>query len=335
MKVFKVIGVILVVLIGLYAVVAIIAPASLKVEQSTIIDASPSEVYPHVACFKNWEPWNPWDAMDSTNTNEFSEQACGVGAWYTWNGQQTGSGRQDILEATENEYIKCKLVFSMDPKPQTSEWFFEEVEEGTKVTWNFIGTEASFFNRPMNLIGEFFLEQAYTAGLASLKEVVESMPTAETPTIDVMEVDLAEAKYLLISGDVRPEDIADYYTENFAKIMSYAGGQGAEIAGAPSGFYFNWTDTLAKMAAAIPIDKEVAGTNEIEFRVIAEGKALQVDHFGPYDGTGPAHYAIEDYANENGIKLANIAIEAYVTDPVDQPDTSKWLTQIIYPISAE
>jgi effector-binding domain-containing protein len=89
------------------------------------------------------------------------------------------------------------------------------------------------------------------------------------------------------------------------------------------------------MAAAIPVSKEVAGTDEIEFRVIPQGTALQIDHFGEYDGTGPAHYAIEDYANENGLKLSNLAIEAYVTDPAEELDTSKWLTQVIYPISRD
>lgn len=335
MKALKVLGVILVVLIGLYVIAALKAPASLKVEKSIVIDASPAEVYPHVACFKNWEPWNPWDAMDSTNVNDFSEQACGVGSWYTWKGDQTGEGRQEILEAKDNEYINCSLVFGMDPTPQTSEWFFFKEEGGTKVTWNFIGTEASFFSRPMNLVGEFFLNKAYESGLANLKEVVESSPAMEMPSYEVMEVDFPETKYLLISGDVKPMDIAAYYTENFPKIIGHATANGAEMAGFPSGMYFNWTDTLAKMAAAIPVDKEIAGSDEIEYRLIPAGKALQIDFYGNYDEVGPAHYAIEDYSNANDVNLAGFAIEAYVTDPGEEPDTTKWLTQIIYPIAAE
>lgn len=335
MKALKILGGILVVLIAAYVVAAIMAPTILKVEKSIVIEATPAAVYPHVACFKNWEPWNPWDAMDSTNVNSFSEEECGVGSWYTWKGKQTGEGRQDIEEALENEYIKCKLVFGMDPTPQVSEWFFEKVENGTKVTWNFIGTEASFFSRPMNLVGEYFLNQAYASGLNSLKEVVESSPLEEMPSYEVMEVEFPETKYLLISGDVKPMDIAAFYTENFGKIIGYAQSKGAEMAGAPSGLYFNWTDTLAKMAAAIPVNKDVAGSAEIEFRVIPAGKALQIDYYGAYDEVGPAHYAIEDYSNANSVNLAGFAIESYLTDPSEEPDTSKWLTQIIYPIAAE
>lgn len=335
MKALKIIGIVLVVLLGLYVFVALVAPATLVVEKSTVINAPASTVYPHVACFKNWETWNPWDAMDTTNTNEFSEQSCGVGSWYSWKGDQTGEGRQDIVEARENEYIKCSLVFGMDPTPQTSEWTFVEGEEGTTVTWNFIGTEASFFSRPMNLMGEYFLSKAYESGLAALKEVAESSPAPEAEaSIDIQEIGIEETKYLLITDEVEPMNIAMYFSENFPKMMGYAEENGASMAGSPTGIYFTWTDTLTKMAAAIPVEKEVAGNDEIEYRVIPAGNALRVDHYGNYDEVGPAHYAIEEYAKEKGYSLS-FAIETYVTDPEEEPDTSKWLTHITYPIGLE
>lgn len=334
MKALKVIGVILVVLIGLYVVAAIVAPSSLKVERSIVVDAPASQVYPNVVCFENWEPWNPWDDMDPTNTNEYSENQCSVGSWYSWKGDQTGEGKQTLEEARENEYLKTSLVFSEAPEPQTSEWYFEETEEGTKVTWNFIGTETDFFSRPANLMGEYFISAAYESGLATLKEVAESNPVEVEAAIDVQEIEIEEAKYLMIVNDVEPMNIAMYFAENFPKIMAYAEENGASMAGMPTGLYFSWTDTLTNMAAAIPVDKEVAGNDEIEYRVIPAGTALRVDHYGKYDETGPAHYAMEEHAKEKGYTLP-VAIETYVTDPESEPDTSKWLTQITYPIASE
>lgn len=334
MKALKIIGIVVLVLLGAYVVAALVAPATLVVERSVVVSATPAEVYPHVACFKNWEPWNPWDAMDTTNVNDFSEQACGVGSWYSWKGDQTGEGRQEILEARENEYIKCSLVFGMDPTPQTSEWFFEATDEGTKVTWNFIGTETAFFSRPMNLMGEYFLGQAYESGLAALKTEAENHPAEAEVQFDIQVIDLPATNYLLVSGDVKPEDISLYFAENFGKIMAYMQTKGVDMAGHPSGLYFNWTDTLAKMAAAIPVASEVKGTDQIEFRQYPAGKALLIEHYGDYDEVGPAHYALEDHSVANGINLVGFAIEEYVTDPEQEPDTSKWLTRIVYPIAA-
>jgi effector-binding domain-containing protein len=333
MKVLKFAGIFLVILFLFYLALAFYAPTSLKIEESTIIDAEPEIVYPHVACFKNWEPWNPWDAMDSTNVNEFSEQLCGVGSWYAWKGEKTGTGRQEIVDAKSSEYIKCQLVFGMSPSPQISEWFFTDVEEGTKVTWNYIGTETPFFQRPMNLIGKYFLTEAYKSGLKNLKSVVESVDATAAFDIKIQRVKIPTTNYLVISGEIHPSEIADFYTENFAKILDYATAEGAEMSGYPSGFYYTWSDTLTKMAAAIPVNKKIAGNDEIEFRAIAEGDALQVDHYGAYDQTGSAHYAIEDYANENGLELMNITIEKYVTDPGEEPDTSEWLTEVVYPLA--
>ncbi len=335
MKVLKVIGVILVVLIGLYLVAAIVAPAALVVERSTVINAPASQIYPHVVCFKNWEPWNPWDALDPSNKNEYSGEECGVGASYSWEGEQTQTGTQDIVEVIENEYIKTTLVFGGTPEPQVSEWFFEETEEGTKVTWNFIGTEVSFFNRVSNLIGDYFLGMAYENGLASLKEVAESTPVAEEPSYDIQTIDLPETHYLLISDEIHPREIGMYYAENFPKLMSYAEEQGTEMNGHHSGIYFTWSDTLTKMAAAIPVGKEVSGSEEIEYRPLGGGQALQIEYYGPYDGVGPAHYAIEDYSNENEVDLEGYAMEVYVTGHEEEPDTSKWYTKIIYPIATE
>lgn len=336
MKALKIIGIVLVVLIGLYLTAAVVAPTSMLVEKSVVVNTPASSVYQHVICFKNWESWNPWDAMDPTNTNSYSGEECGVGAIYSWEGKQTGSGTQEMVEVRENEYIKATLMFTGVEEPQVSEWFFEETEEGTKVTWNYIGSEVSFFNRPANLMGEYFLGMAYENGLATLKEVAESSPApVEEESYDIQTIELPASHYLLVSAEISPEEIALHYGENFPKIMGYLEEKGAEMNGHPTGLYFSWTDTLTKMAAAIPVNMEVEGNDEIEGRLIGGGQALQIDYYGPYDGVGPAHYALEDYSNENGVNLEGFAMEVYVTDPMEEADTSKWLTKIIYPIAAE
>jgi effector-binding domain-containing protein len=41
---------------------------------------------------------------------------------------------------------------------------------------------------------------------------------------------------------------------------------------------------------------------------------------------------MHEYMQENNLVSDGPVIEVYVTDPVSEPDTSKWLTQIIYPV---
>jgi effector-binding domain-containing protein len=86
------------------------------------------------------------------------------------------------------------------------------------------------------------------------------------------------------------------------------------------------------MSAAIPVASDVVGTKDMEFRVVAATRGLQIDYYGAYDKTEAAHYAMDDYLGANGLELVGAVREVYVTDPMSEPDTSKWLTQIIYPV---
>ncbi|MCF8461387.1 MAG: GyrI-like domain-containing protein [Flavobacteriales bacterium] len=332
MKVLKIVGIVALILFGIYVIVAAVAPSSLVVEKSISVNAPASAVFNEVNCFDKWPAWSAWDAMDSTMANEYSENPCGLDAWNSWVGDNSGVGKQVILEVTPNEYIKTSLVFGDDPAVQTAEWFFEEVDGVTKVTWNFIGSEVSFFKRPGNLIGEYFVSSAYVASLAALKEVAEAAPEVEESAYEIKEVELEEVKYLLVSGDVKPADIGAFYGEKFGLIMGYLTDKKVEMGGHPSGLFYSWTDTLAKMSAAIPVASDVVGTKDMEFRVVAATRGLQIDYYGAYDKTEAAHYAMDDYLGANGLELVGAVREVYVTDPMSEPDTSKWLTQIIYPV---
>ena len=55
-------------------------------------------------------------------------------------------------------------------------------------------------------------------------------------------------------------------------------------------------------------------------------------HTGRLDGTGTAHEAMDDMMTAKGLHLRFAAVEEYVTDPAQEPDTSKWVTNICYPV---
>jgi effector-binding domain-containing protein len=102
------------------------------------------------------------------------------------------------------------------------------------------------------------------------------------------------------------------------------------LAGAPSGLMYTWDmeNNVADMAAGIPISEQadVDGFDIIE----VGGKSLHIQYYGSYEGSAEAHYAMEDYMKENVLELNEVVIEEYITDPVNEPDTSKWLTNIYY-----
>jgi hypothetical protein len=248
--------IILVVLVGLFVVIVAVSPSELQIEKTETINAPATSV-----CLDKWQAWSAWQKMDPEMKNEYSENPCGAGAWNSWEGPQSGKGTQTIDEVNGEESIKMSLVFEDFDGTNYANWKFEEADGVTTVTWGFAGAPSPFMMRPMNMIMKGVLEQSYQDGLAVLKEIVEATTIEEGYTIYNIVVPIGGA--LLISGDVEPQNIGEFYANSFGKIMGYMTESEAEINGYPSGLFYNWTDTLAKMSAAIGVTAPVAGNDEI------------------------------------------------------------------------
>lgn len=94
--------------------------------------------------------------------------------------------------------------------------------------------------------------------------------------------------------------------------------------------FFVW-DTVNQIAhLGVGVTHTLAGEVAGYHSVTLSGKAIKINYYGSYDGSGAAHNAMETYGIENGLTIAPPAIELYITDPTTEPDTSKWLTEIYY-----
>ena len=103
----------------------------------------------------------------------------------------------------------------------------------------------------------------------------------------------------------------------------------------PSGLFFKW-DTVNKITVMAAV-MSVKGSSKtkvkgLETFVVPAGKTLNIKYFGGYNGTGLAHMAMDDYINEKGFMKLTPIMEEYVTDPGKEPDSTKWLTNIYYPV---
>ncbi len=56
-------------------------------------------------------------------------------------------------------------------------------------------------------------------------------------------------------------------------------------------------------------------------------------HTGPYEKLPDAYSALTEWIKENGKHEAGPPWEVYVTDPGGEPDSSKWQTEVVWPVS--
>ena len=177
-KVLLVVAVLLVAFLGVVAT----RPDSYHVERSTEVKAAPEAVFATVGDLKTFPQWSPWQKRDPNVKTTISSPSTGVGATYAWEGNKdVGKGRMTITESTAPVRTREKLEF-IEPFASVAEASFEIKPAGaggSTITWsmdgknNFMGKAFSLFMDMDKMIGKDFED-----GLASLKKLIESQPSA-------------------------------------------------------------------------------------------------------------------------------------------------------------
>ena len=335
MKVLKIILTIVVIIFAGYCIWMLTLPKDYTLERATVIDAPPSMVFDEVNNLKSWDQWSPWSKMDSLQTMEFSDPALGQGAYYTWEGEITKSGKYTNSEVVENESIKYDMEFE-GMGSSDGYWKFEPTgEDQTKVTWGY-HMEFGFFDR----MGKYFIDgmlgKQFEQGLEDLKDFVESKP--QTPEVEITVENYSPLAYYAITDEVSFRDMgSDFFAERYEELGQYLGEDMQNMNGAPFAIYQKWDEEneMAVVSVALPVTSEKPATDRIEKGMTHEGKVAKAVYMGPYEGTGEAHVAIDKYMQENNLQMAGSPWEVYVTDPGNEPDASKWITEIYYPLASE
>lgn len=338
MRILKIILLVLVVFIGLLLVVALFAPKSFAVERSTLIKAPRAVVYDQVRHFKNFAAWSPWQHLDPNMTTNIEGTDGAVGAKYTWKGNaDAGSGSQEIVSLKEGEEVNVKLHF-LEPFDSQSDSYFKlaDADGDTRLTWGMKGNMAM----PFNVMGllmdiEGGVGKDYENGLNNLKAICEQASNNSPKTLTVREIDFAGGNYATVRKTVAFKDIVSFYTTNYALINKEMARNKTTMAGNPMGFFYNYDERSQKadMAAALPVSAEAAFVNGVSAVKLPAGKNLCVDYYGDYTKSAPAYDAIEQYVRAKQLRTGSPSTEEYITDPMMEKDTAKWLTRICFPVA--
>ncbi len=334
MKILKILLYIILGLGSMWMILGLFAKKDYHIERSMEIDAPKDLIYEHVRYFKNFESWSPWAKLDPKMKTSITENDGTVGAVYTWAGNKNaGSGKQTLTALTPDR-IDIEVSFS-EPFESVSPTYlsFSENESKTKVTWAF-DMHVAF---PWNGLSMFTdmdaaIGKDYEQGLENLKTLCEAMAHKKYRGYEIAEIEIPETLYLGARKTVAFADMPAFYGEQFSKIMGLLQTSGESPAGAPSGLYWKYDEATgtADMAAAIPVATARKFGGGLNLYPLGGKPALLIEYFGAYEKVGEAHFAMDDFMKEKNLQNIPPVIEEYVTDPGQEPDTSKWLTRIIY-----
>ncbi|HRP00721.1 MAG TPA: SRPBCC family protein [Flavobacteriales bacterium] len=344
MRALKTILIILLALVGLLVILGLVGPSNYRVERSTTIAAPPAVVYGYVSHLSSMKEWGPWQAMDKDQVQRIEGTDGTVGATWHWEGDTVGTGSQKIVSLEPNKNVRCELHF-IEPfeSISTATYDLEPVGDSTRITWGMEG-ENTFMGKIMGVFMDMdkMIGPDFEKGLANLKALAEEEQAAvlaekASRTVDgylIETVEGAETVYIgMRDKKLKWKDMGAFFGTHFPAIGAALGAAQLEMAGAPSGVYWAWNDKdqTTDMMAAMPVkgdaSTQVAGYTT---HVVPAGRRLKVAYYGDYTKNMDAHLAIDTYIREKGLTHYGNVIEEYVTDPMAEPDTAKWLTNIYY-----
>lgn len=158
----------------------------------------------------------------------------------------------------------------------------------------------------------------------------------ETPQI----VTRAAQPYAAVKARVAMSELGTLGAR-LGEVFAWLGGRGLAPAGAPF-FKYNVIDMAGRLEveAGVPTASLADGDEQVGTGVLPAGRYATLTHVGHPDGLERATEAMLNWASEQGLHW-DVApgddgerwagrLEFYLTDPAEQPDMSKWRTQLAF-----
>ncbi len=334
MKILKYIGLGILSLLILLLVVSLFLPINVRVERSITINTEASVPFNLINNLEAFNSWSPWYNLDTTALYKYSDTLIGESAWISWisNNNKVGKGKLTILKNITNEVITTKLDFE-DRESSLSEYNFSTQDNTTTLTWSM---ESNF---GYNLIGRWFglfmddmIGADYENGLLKIKQICETQPLKENIVgFDVTLINMPEENYLYIINKHTPvEEIGLKISENLLRLDKYFKLNNITPSTPPFTAWYSNTHFVTGMGfSGEPplLDKG------IKLGKLNAGDAYVVSYYGAYNNTKLVHENMESYLLQKGKTLSAPPREVYVTDPLIEPDSLKWLTEIVFPVN--
>ena len=330
-----------VVLVIVFFLGAYLLPDRVKVERSVQIDRPAASVFAVVNNLSRFNEWSPWYGLDPNAEYRFEGPASGPGATLHWAGNDdVGAGTLRIVASEAPTRVATQVAFEGFPEPADGVFIIEPISPITsRVTWAFETALSGPMARWFGLLMPKYIGADYEKGLAQLKAVVESLPAEDFSDLSVTEEDVAAMDIISIAGSAPMNDmvaISATLGELYGQLIAFAGERDIEITGQPSTLTDQPDGTVWTFEAALPVraTTPIEGSETVQFKQTTAGRALLVEHVGPYDRLAETLAKLEAYASAHGYVRAGPIQEIYVSDPAETP-ADELVTRIVYPIASD
>jgi hypothetical protein len=174
-----VIIIIVLALAGIFGYAAM-GPATLSVQRSMIIKASPEKIHSYINDFHKWPAWSPYEKMAPVAKRDYTGPASGKGSVYNWVSSNGWEGKMAIEESSPEKIVVLMASVKPMKAENTTEFLLNKKDKDSTEVIMYLHMDNSYVSK---LLGIFMnrdkmMGAAFEDGLAKLKETVEKEATA-------------------------------------------------------------------------------------------------------------------------------------------------------------
>jgi effector-binding domain-containing protein len=341
MKILKITGFVILSLIFLLVIVSFFLPSGSHIQRSAMMDADARIPFSFVNNLQEWPKWSPWHKLDTSMVIVYSEKTSGEGASYTWKSKhdQVGEGKQTITKSTPYEHIEAEMEFG-DMGTSHISFTFEPVGDSVKVTWamDSDGKGLPWYmvvpSKYFCLFADKMVGPSFEQGLRNLREISEAAP--EMVQIAGFDTEERTLEPVILAGIREKISTRQLSSATFAKwfgeITELLHQGNIQPSGAPRTIYYQYGPDQVEVEAAMPVVSQGRDEGRIKFHETAATKVFVVKYYGDYNKVEHVYSEAYDYLKKHNRSSTGAPMEIYITDPGMEKDTSRWLTEIVFPL---
>ncbi len=152
-----------------------------------------------------------------------------------------------------------------------------------------------------------------------------------TSDVEIREVPSQPAA--LVRASTPASEIGSVLPRVIGNAYEFIRRNGIAPSGPPIAVYYEFQPGQVSYAGGVPVGAAFPGDSTVESSALPSGRVAFARHLGPYSGLGETYDAIQRWATDNGYALTLPCWESYPMPPGGEPDESKLVTEVFYPIA--
>lgn len=314
---------------------------SYDVAESRILEVPPALIYQEIT---NYETWQQWSWLNDPETQiSLGDTTVGTGAAIAWdNNRLLEEGNLQTTSTEAYTGLVQRLLFDAGLTHVTSEmyWNLESIEEGTRVSWGLRGEQNFKEKLSFTLRGQE-IDELFRPILSRDLETLESQIKTKMEAYSIKVNGVTQyggGFYMYTTAATRLSEVPQRGAEMLERVHAFMEENEISVNGNPFLIYHerDLDNGTAIISAAIPTPSQVvppAGSSVLNGYLPSQ-RVVKTTLRGNHKNSYQAWEEGQRYIQENDLSAdpQGEAFEIFITDPLEEVNPARWVTEIYLPI---